>query len=93
MAYFPFVPPQSEASADLELRFDQRGCYREDSFGLATGFPFAFFTKTRHVALPREVLVYPRIERTQEVMDILPVVRGDSAKGCRTRRSRTGALV
>src|SRR5580698_5537964 len=63
MAYFPYLPPQSEASADLELRFDQRGCYREDSFGLATGFPFAFFTKTRHVALPREVLVYPRIER------------------------------
>ena len=68
MAYFPFVPPQSELSADLELKFDQRGCYREDSFGLATRFPFAFFTKTRHVALPREVLVYPRIEPTDEVM-------------------------
>jgi uncharacterized protein (DUF58 family) len=87
MAYFPFVPPQSEASADLELRFDQRGCYREDSFGLATGFPFAFFTKTRHVALPREVLVYPRIEPTQEVMDILPVVRGDWESFIRGRGS------
>jgi uncharacterized protein (DUF58 family) len=87
MAYFPFVPPQSEASADLELRFDQRGCYREDSFGLATGFPFAFFTKTRHVALPREVLVYPRIEPTQEVMDVLPVVRGDWESFIRGRGS------
>jgi uncharacterized protein (DUF58 family) len=87
MAYFPFVPPQSDMSADLELKFDQRGCYREDSFGLATRFPFALFTKTRHVALPREVLVYPRIEPTDEVMEILPVVRGDWESFVRGRGS------
>lgn len=77
MAYFPFLPPKSEYSADLELKFEHRGRYREDSFGLATRFPFAFLTKTRHVALPREVLVYPRIEPTDEVFDILPLVRGE----------------
>jgi uncharacterized protein (DUF58 family) len=77
MAYFPFVPPQAELSADLQLRFEQRGRYREDSFGLATRFPFAFLTKTRHVALPREVLVYPRIEPTEQLVDILPKVRGE----------------
>jgi hypothetical protein len=77
MAYFPFLPPQAEVSADLELRFDQRGRYREDSFGLATRFPFAFLTKTRHVSLLREVLVYPRIEPTEEVLQILPLVRGE----------------
>ena len=77
MAYFPFLPPQAEASADLELRFDRRGCYREDSFGLATRFPFAFLTKTRHVALRREVLVYPRVETTDEILGILPLVRGE----------------
>jgi len=77
MAYFPFIPPQAELSADLELRFDQRGRYREDSFGLATRFPFAFLTKTRHVSLPREVLVYPRIEPTDELVAILPRVRGE----------------
>jgi uncharacterized protein (DUF58 family) len=87
MAYFPFVPPKVEVSADIELRFDQRGCYREDSFGLATRFPFALFTKTRHVALPREVLVYPRIEPTQEVMDVLPVVRGEWESFVRGRGS------
>ena len=87
MAYFPFVPPQSDMSADLELKFDQRGCYREDSFGLATRFPFALFTKTRQVALPREVLVYPRIEPTDEVMEILPVVRGDWESFIRGRGS------
>jgi uncharacterized protein (DUF58 family) len=77
MAYFPFIPAKSEASADLELKFDRRGCYQEDSFGLATQFPFAFFTKTRHVALRREVIVYPRIEPTQQLLETLPRVRGE----------------
>jgi uncharacterized protein (DUF58 family) len=77
MAYFPFVPAKSDATADVQLKFDRRGRYREDGFGLATRFPFAFFTKTRHVALQREILVYPRIEPTDEVFEILPLVRGE----------------
>ena len=87
MAYFPFLPPHAEVSADLELRFDQRGRYREDSFGLATRFPFAFLTKTRHVSLPREVLVYPRIEPNDEVFEILPLVRGEWESFVRGRGS------
>jgi uncharacterized protein (DUF58 family) len=87
MAYFPFIPPGAEVSADLEVRFDQRGRYREDSFGLATRFPFAFLTKTRHVSLPREVLVYPRIEPTPEVAEILPLVRGEWESFVRGRGS------
>ncbi len=87
MAYFPFLPPMKEATADLELRFDRRGCYREDSFGLATCFPFAFLTKTRHVALRREVLVYPRIEPSDEVLEVLPLVRGEWESFVRGRGS------
>lgn len=87
MAYFPFIPPNAEMSADLELNFNRRGLYREDSFGLATRFPFAFLTKTRHVALAREVLVYPRIEPTDELYDILPLVRGEWASFMRGRGS------
>ena len=77
MAYFPFLPAQAELAADLELRFARRGRYREDSFGLATRFPFAFLTKTRHVSLAREVLVYPSIEATAEMIEALPRVRGE----------------
>jgi uncharacterized protein (DUF58 family) len=77
MAYFAFLPSQAELSADLQLRFERRGRYREDGFGLATGFPFAFLTKTRHVSLRREVLVYPRIEPTSAFFEILPQVRGE----------------
>jgi uncharacterized protein (DUF58 family) len=87
MAYFPYVPPQAELAADLELKFEQRGRYREDSFGLATGFPFAFLTKTRHVSLPREVLVYPRIEPIDQFFEILPLVRGEWASFVRGRGS------
>ncbi len=87
MAYFPFVPPRAELFADLELRFEQRGRYREDSFGLATSFPFAFLTKTRHVSLPREVLVYPRIEPTDQTLEVLPLVRGEWESFVRGRGS------
>ncbi len=87
MAYFPFIPPQAEVSADLALKFEQRGRYREDSFGLATRFPFAFLTKTRHVSLPREVLVYPRIEPTEQIVELLPRVRGEWESFVRGRGS------
>jgi uncharacterized protein (DUF58 family) len=77
MVYFPYLPAQRELSADLELMFERRGQYRESSFGLATRFPFAFLTKTRHVALPKEILVYPRVEPADELFEILPLVRGE----------------
>jgi uncharacterized protein (DUF58 family) len=87
MAYFPYLAPATELSADLELRFDQRGRYREDSFGLATRFPFAFLTKIRHVSLPREILVYPHIEPRREFFEILPLVRGEWESFVRGRGS------
>jgi len=76
-AYFPYLAPQAELSADLELRFQRRGRYAEDSFGLATRFPFAFLTKTRRVPLTRTVVVYPAVESTDEFLDILPMITGE----------------
>lgn len=77
MAYFPYLPAHAERSADLEVTFSRRGRYREDSFGVATRFPFAFLTKARRVPLQKEVLVYPRVDPTDEVFEILPLVRGE----------------
>jgi uncharacterized protein (DUF58 family) len=87
MAYFPFLPPETEAIADLELKFERRGRYCEDSFGLATCFPFAFLTKTRHIALRHELLVYPRVEASEEMLEILPLVRGEWESFMRGRGS------
>jgi len=77
MAYFPYLPPKAELAADLELLFDRRGRYRESGFGVATRFPFAFLTKTRQLALQREVLVYPPVEPADELFEVLPLVRGE----------------
>lgn len=87
MAYFPYLPPRGELAAELELKFDRRGCYRENRFGLATRFPFAFLTKTRHVVLKREVLVYPRVEPADELFEVLPLVRGEWESFVRGRGS------
>lgn len=76
-AYFPYLPADAELSADLELRFQRRGRYAEEGFGLATRFPFAFLTKTRRVPLTRTVLVYPEVEPTDEFLDILPMITGE----------------
>jgi uncharacterized protein (DUF58 family) len=77
MIYFPYLPPGADLSADLELCFDRRGRYCESSFGVATRFPFAFLTKTRDIALEREILVYPAIAPPDELFEILPLVRGE----------------
>jgi uncharacterized protein (DUF58 family) len=76
-AHFPYLAPKSELSAELELNFGRRGCYSEESFGLATRFPFAFLTKTRRLPLARLVLVYPPVEPTEEFLRILPTITGE----------------
>jgi uncharacterized protein (DUF58 family) len=76
-AYFPYIPAANELKADLELRFDRRGRYQQESFGLATRFPFAFLTKTRHVPLAREIIVYPRVEPADEFFEVLPMITGE----------------
>ena len=87
MVYFPYLPPKTELPADLQLRFERRGQYRESSFGVATRFPFSFLTKTRDVALEREILVYPPIEPADELFAILPLVRGEWESFVRGRGS------
>jgi uncharacterized protein (DUF58 family) len=76
-AYFPYLPAGAELAAEMELCFPRRGRYQQNSFGLATRFPFAFLTKTRRVPLSREVLVYPPVEPTDEFFEVLPLITGE----------------
>jgi uncharacterized protein (DUF58 family) len=76
-AYFPYLGPRTELTADLELSFPKRGRYQEESFGLATRFPFAFLTKTRRLPLGRTMLVYPPVEPTDQFLEILPMITGE----------------
>src|SRR5208282_5201097 len=75
--YFPYIAARSAATADVELRFDRRGRYQQESFGIATRFPFSFLVKTRRIALAREVIVYPPVEPPDEMFEILPMITGE----------------
>jgi uncharacterized protein (DUF58 family) len=74
-AYFPLLPADTQLRAEVKLNFGKRGRYQE-KFSLATRFPFAFLVKTRRVALSREVLVYPPLTTSEQIVEILPVLSG-----------------
>jgi uncharacterized protein (DUF58 family) len=84
-AYFPYIPAATELSAELELCFPRRGRYQQNTFGLATRFPFAFLTKTRRVPLSREILVYPAVDTTDEFFEVLPLIAGEFESFARGR--------
>ncbi len=75
--YFAYIPAGNEPAADLPLNFSRRGRYQQESFGLATRFPFAFLNKTRRVPLAREIIVYPAVEPTDELFAALPMIAGE----------------
>jgi len=75
--YFPFLAPGQELRADLEMSFPVRGRYRENDFGVATRFPFAFLLKTRRIGLVREIIAYPKVEPPEEFLEVLPMVTGE----------------
>ncbi|HZQ24420.1 MAG TPA: DUF58 domain-containing protein [Terriglobales bacterium] len=76
-AYFPFIPARTEANAEMEMLFPNRGRYQESGFGIATRFPFAFLAKTRQVPLARELVVYPPVQPTDDFFEVLPMITGE----------------
>lgn len=74
-AYFPLLPAETQLQAEVKLNFSKRGRYQE-KFSLSTRFPFAFLVKTRRVALSREVLIYPELTTSDEMVELLPVLSG-----------------
>ena len=74
-AYFPLLLPGTQLQAEVRLKFPKRGRYQE-RFSLSTRFPFAFLSKTRRVALAREVLIYPELTGYEEIVELLPVLSG-----------------
>ena len=87
--YFPFLAPEQELRADLELSFPARGRYSEKNFGLATRFPFSFLMKTRRINLAREMIVYPVVETTEQFLEVLPMVTGEFETFVQRTRKRS----
>ncbi len=75
--YFPYVPSKMSAGAEVNLAFAKRGRFVQDGFGVSTRFPFSFLAKTRRIPLKREVIVYPAVEPTDELFQVLPMITGE----------------
>jgi hypothetical protein len=75
--YFAHIPHRQTVRQNVELTFPRRGIYRQDALGLRTRFPFGFLQKTRRVNSTIEVVVYPRIQPTDEFYEVLPLVSGE----------------
>jgi uncharacterized protein (DUF58 family) len=83
--YFAHIPHQQTVRQNVELTFPRRGIYRQDALGLRTRFPFGFLQKTRRVNSAIEVVVYPRIQPTEEFYEVLPLVTGELESNQRGR--------
>jgi uncharacterized protein (DUF58 family) len=75
--YFPYIPHGMTTRGEVELEFAQRGRYVQSGFGVATRFPFSFLVKTRRVPLSKEIIVYPKVQETDELFEILPMITGE----------------
>ena len=83
--YFPFIPRLNSARQKVELVFPRRGVYRQNAFGIHTRFPFGFFEKIRQVDSKIEIVVYPRVEPTEQLYEVLPLLSGEMASSYRGR--------
>jgi uncharacterized protein (DUF58 family) len=83
--FFPYIPHMSASRQKVELRFPHRGVYCQDAFGIRTRFPFGFFEKTREVESDIEMVVYPRVEPTEQFYEVLPLLSGEMASHFRGR--------
>jgi uncharacterized protein (DUF58 family) len=83
--FFPYIPGLGALRQKVELNFPRRGSYRQDAFGIRTRFPFGFFEKTRTITSQLEIIVYPRVEPTDQFFEVLPLLSGEMASIFRGR--------
>jgi uncharacterized protein (DUF58 family) len=74
--YFPYLPKRERARQVAPMTFPRRGLYRQEAFRIVTRFPFGFLQKARRVDLKSEALVYPSVEPTEQLIEILPGLQG-----------------
>jgi len=83
--FFPYIARMSGVRQKMELQFPRRGAYHQDAFGIRTRFPFGFFEKTRQVESQVDMVVYPRVEPTEQFYEVLPLLSGEIASHFRGR--------
>ncbi len=75
--YFTVIPGGAAVEEPVELYFDKRGSYRENSFRFATRHPFGFTERRTSVMLRREIVVYPSIDPQPGFEELFISLRGD----------------
>jgi uncharacterized protein (DUF58 family) len=75
--YYPVIPGGATIDEPVELYFEKRGSYRENSFRFATRHPFGFSERRVNVLLRREVIVYPSIDPQPAFEELLAALAGD----------------
>ena len=63
VAFLSRVPPGTTSETQGHTSFDKGGVHHLTTITLATEFPFGLFRKERDLALPGEVVVWPRTDR------------------------------
>jgi uncharacterized protein (DUF58 family) len=74
--YFPYLPRHESVKQSVPLQFARRGLYRQEALRIVTRFPFGFLQKARRLDIATEVLVYPSVEATTELLEVLPGIQG-----------------
>jgi uncharacterized protein (DUF58 family) len=75
-AFFPYIRKQERESQSVPMTFPRRGLYRQEAFRIVTRFPFGFLQKARRLDLKTEAVVYPSVEPTDDLRDVLPGLQG-----------------
>jgi hypothetical protein len=75
--YFPAIPGRTLLEETVQVRFERRGAYTQNTFAFSTRFPFGFLEKTARVTLRQEVLVYPSIDPQPGFEDLLAGIAGE----------------
>ena len=74
--YFPYLRRQDRVEQGIPLSFSRRGLHRQDAFRIVTRFPFGFLQKSRLLNLQTEALVYPSVEGSVQLEELLPSIDG-----------------
>jgi uncharacterized protein (DUF58 family) len=75
--YFPLIAGRATLEEAVEVRFPQRGIYKENGFAFSTSFPFGFLEKSARVTLRKETLVYPVLDPQPGFEDLLAGISGE----------------
>ncbi|MBI2817988.1 MAG: DUF58 domain-containing protein [Acidobacteria bacterium] len=75
--YFPFIPARRTLERKVMIQFPRRGIYGEKGFSLSTRFPFGFLEKKIEIEASRELVVYPSVQPSSELFEIMPTLSGE----------------